>query len=286
MPSRSLLVALVLACVVLMIVDRAGAENSPVAPVRRVVGEVLGPAQAGVSKLLEPFVAIPGWLHTNASLRDRIGDLQADNRQLRADQHTAAYHAHRLAGLADLCAMATNTGYLLAPARVVGYGSAQDFSSTVTIDAGTDAGLRPDLTVLDGDGLVGRVLDVTSHTATVLLIVDTDSHVGAKVGATLENGFVDGKGGLAHSDPLELRLLDDTVLPQKGASVVTWGSESGRPYVAGIPIGEVTKVYQDLRAGTYRAVLRPYADFTSLTDVGVVVPSGGDHRVIEPGGCR
>ena len=41
MPSRSLLVALVLACVALMVVDRTSGDESPVAPVRRVVGEVL-----------------------------------------------------------------------------------------------------------------------------------------------------------------------------------------------------------------------------------------------------
>ena len=66
---------------------------------------------------------------------------------------------------------------------------------------------------------------------------------------------------------------------------MTWGSEGGAPYVSGVPIGEVSKVYEDLRAGTYRAVLEPYVDFTSLDDVGVVVPSGDDARVIEPGAC-
>ena len=174
--------------------------------------------------------------------------------------------------------MGTETGYSLAPARVTGYGSAQSFSSTVTIDAGTDSGLRPDMAVLNGDGLVGRILEVTSHTATVLLIVDPDSTVGGRVGTNMENGFVDGKGGLADDDPLELRLLDNTVTPQRGDAVVTWGSDGAGPYVAGVPIGEVSKVFQDLRAGTYRAVLEPYVDFTSLDLVGVVVPSGRRRR--------
>jgi len=47
----------------------------------------------------------------------------------------------------------------------------------------------------------------------------------------------------------------------------------------------VSKVYEDLRAGTYRAVLEPYVDFTALDLVGVVVPSGDDNRVIDPGAC-
>ena len=50
LPSRSLLVALVLACVALMVVDRTSGDESPVEPVRRVVGEVIGPAQAWVRR--------------------------------------------------------------------------------------------------------------------------------------------------------------------------------------------------------------------------------------------
>ncbi len=285
LPSRSLLVALVLACVALMVVDRTSGDESPVEPVRRVVGEVIGPAQAGVSNVLGPFVAIPGNLRTNDALRGALADDEARIEELENELRTSAYDANRLEGLQGLCEISTGTGYLLAPARVVGYGSAQSFSSTVTIDAGTDSGVHPDMTVLSGDGLVGRVIEVTSHTATVLLIVDPGSTVGGRVGDNLENGLVEGQGGLADGDPLSLDLIDHTVVPEKGQAVVTWGSERGAPYVAGVPIGEVSKVYEDLRAGTYRAVLEPYVDFTSLDDVGVVVPSGDDTRVIEPGAC-
>jgi rod shape-determining protein MreC len=285
MPSRSLLLALVLGAVVLMVVDSTSGESSPVSPVRRVVGEVFGPAEAAMSTVLEPVVAIPGALRTNDALREENADLVEQLAARDYDDNTAAYRAHRDADGADLCDTGTELGFLLAPASVVGYGSAQSFSSTVTIDAGTDAGVHPDMTVLNGDGLVGRVIEVTTHTATVLLIIDADSTVGGKVGTNLENGFVDGRGGLANGEPLDLRLVDNTVLPEQGDPVVTWGSEGTGPYVAGVPIGEVSRVYEDLRAGTYRAVLKPYVDFTSLGDVGVVVPTGDSGRVIEPGAC-
>lgn len=282
LPSRSLLVALVLACIALMVVDRTSGEESPVAPVRRVVGEVVGPAQAGVSQVLGPLVALPGNLRTNDALREENDELVARIDALEQDARKAGYEGNRIDEWGGLAEVATGSGYTLAPARVISYGSAQSFSSTVTISAGTDAGLRPDMTVLNADGLVGRILEVTSHTATVLLVVDAGSTVGGKVGDNMENGMVDGKGGLADGEPLELRLLDNTVVPVAGQAVVTWGSEGGAPYVAGVPIGEVAKVYEDLRTGTYRAVLEPYVDFTSLDLVGVVVPAGGS-GVIEPG---
>ncbi|KAA1426997.1 rod shape-determining protein MreC [Nocardioides antri] len=281
MPSRSLLVALVLACVALMVVDSTSGEESPVAPVRRVAGEVLGPAQAGVATVLAPIVGIPDALRTNADLREALAAAEADNKDKELELLRGPYDENRRDELLGLCRM-TDLGYALAPARVIGYGSAQSFSSTVTIDAGSDAGLRPDLTVLNADGLVGRILEVTSHTATVLLIVDAASSVGGRVGDNMENGMVDGRGGLADDAPLDLRLLDNTVVPERGQAVVTWGSEGGAPYVSGVPIGEVSRVYEELRLGTYRAVLEPYVDFTALDLVGVVVPSGGE-RVIEAG---
>lgn len=285
MPSRSLLLALVLACIALMVVDSTSGDDSPAAPVRRVAGEVLGPAQAGASAVLEPIVALPDALHTNADLRHDLAEAEARLADYRRAERTAPYRNGRLGDVGDLCAMATGLGFAVAPARVVGYGAAQSFSSTVTIDAGTDAGVAPDQTVFNGDGLVGRVLEVTSHTATVLLLIDADSTVGGRIGADFENGFVDGRGGLETGTPLELRLIDNTVMPRQGDAVVTWGSEGAGPYVAGVPIGEVARVYEDLRAGTYRATLEPYVDFTALGDVGVVVPDADEHRVIEPGAC-
>ena len=139
LPSRSLLVALVLACVALMVVDRTSGEESPVAPVRRVVGEVLGPAQAGTSSVLEPILGIPDVLRTNAALRADLDDAERAIDDYEEQQRTSSYDDNRLGEIQGLCQMATGTGYLLAPARVVGYGSAQSFSSTVTIDAGSDA---------------------------------------------------------------------------------------------------------------------------------------------------
>ena len=46
------------------------------------------------------------------------------------------------------------------------------------------------MTVLNNDGLVGRILRVTRTTATVLLIVDSDSIVGGRVGRTMDLGFL------------------------------------------------------------------------------------------------
>jgi rod shape-determining protein MreC len=156
----------------------------------------------------------------------------------------------------------------------------------VTIDAGTSSGVHADMTVLNSDGLVGRVVRTTRTTATVLLIVDTESVVGGRVGASLKVGFLRGRGGLGDHGVLDLQLVDQAAAPAKGDTIVTWGSQGGAPYVSGVPIGRVTAVYASLRESSHRAVIQPYVDFGALDLVGVVVPSGthSDRGVIEADG--
>ncbi|GEP36257.1 rod shape-determining protein MreC [Nocardioides szechwanensis] len=285
-PPRGLVVALLLACATLITLDYQGGNDSPVEPVRRVMGEVYGPVEVGVATAIRPVVSIPRWLRSQDSMRDEIDDLEAQNAELRQQVNTAGYDRNKLAEYDGLTAAAGSLGYALVPARVVGLGPSQSFSSTVTIDAGSRAGLRPDMTVVNNDGLVGRVLRVTRTTATVLLVIDADSVVGGRVGESMEIGMLHGRGVLGDEGRLDLELIDTSVVPNRGDTVVTWGSESGAPYVAGVPVGRIETVFSNVRDGSQRAVIAPFVDFGALDLVGVVVPSGtdSDRAVVEADG--
>ena len=285
-PSRALLVALLLACASLITLDYHGGPDSPMEPARRVAGEVFGPIEAGTTAALRPFTAVPDWFRSHGSMREEIHELEAENARLRSEAATSGYDRNRLEEFDGLTAAASSLGYALVPARVVGLGPSQSFSSTGTIDAGSRAGVHPDMTVVNNDGLVGRVLRVTSTTATVLLIVDADSVVGGRVGESMEVGFLHGRGILGDTGRLDLELVDDAEVPARHDTVVTWGSEGGAPYVSGVPVGRVTSVYSSLRETSQRAVIEPFVDFGSLDLVGVVVPSGStsDRSVIEADG--
>ncbi|GAA4374973.1 rod shape-determining protein MreC [Nocardioides caricicola] len=282
--SPGLLVALVLASLSLMALDSTA--GGPVDGARRAVGEVFGPVEVATATAVRPFTAVPDWFRTKDSLQEDLLELQAENSQLRSEVATQDYNRNRLAEYDGLTAAAADLGYSLVPARVVGLGPSQSFSHTVTIDAGSDAGLRPDLTVINNDGLVGRVLRVTRSTATVLLIIDTDSVVGGRVGESMEVGLLHGRGDLGSDGRLDLELFDDTAVPAKHDTVVTWGSEGGGPYVSGVPVGRVTSVYSSLRETSQRAVIEPFVDFGALDLVGVVVPAGtdSDRSVIDADG--
>ncbi len=283
--SRTAFVLLLLASFTVITLDARGGADSPLEPARAVVGNVIGPVESGAAAAVRPFRSIGGFFHTTGGLRHDVARLEAENAALRGRLATSAMARNRAAELDGLLRSSRETGYSLVPARVVAMGPAQSFSRTVTIDAGTSSGVRPDMTVLNNDGLVGRVLRADRSTATVLLIADRGSVVGGRLGASMKVGFLRGRGEVGGNARLDLDLVDSSATPARGDVVVTWGSKDGAPYVAGIPVGRVQAVYSSPRQLSKRAVIAPFVDFSSLDVVGVVVDdhATSDRTVIRAG---
>ena len=286
--SRRTLGLLLLAALTVITLDAKAGDSSPLDAVRSAVGSVVGPMEDVTASVTRPFADASGFFRTNESLRGDIATLSAENSRLRGQVAGEPLDRQRLAELDGLTRTAAETGYSLVAARVIAMGPVQSFSRTVTIDAGTSSGITKDMTVLNNDGLVGRVVQANASTATVLLIVDTESVVGGRLGTNLEIGFLRGRGSVGDTGRLALDLVDNAVEPSRDDVVVTWGSKNGVPYVSGIPIGRVESVISSPRQSSRRAVIRPFVDFTALDVVGVVVPAGtdGDRPVIEQGSAR
>ena len=275
-PKGPVLLALVLTCATVMTLDHVGGDDSPLEGPRRVVGEVLGPVESVASEAVGPLAAVPDYFRSRSSLRDEVQRLEKENADLRAENRTAGLDRNRLAEYDELAATASEAGRTVVAARVIAIGPAQSFSRTVTIDAGSSSGITPDLTVINRDGLVGRVLRVTRTTATVLLAADEESVVGARVSSSMELGFLGGTGDIGDHGRLSFELVDAGAVLNKGDVVTTWGSRGKGPYVTGVPVGEVVSVTSSPRETSLRAEVAPFVDFTSLDVVGVVVKAGTD----------
>jgi rod shape-determining protein MreC len=273
--SRAVLGLLLLAAVTIITLDaRGGSGSSPIDPLRSAVADVLGPVEDGATTAFKPITDLPGHFSNVNTLRRENASLQAANDELTARLRLAEPDADRAGELAGLTQLADTSHFTVVPAQVIAMGAAQSFSRTVTIDAGTSQGVVPDLTVVNADGLVGRVIRATRSTATVLLIIDAKSTVGGRLGDSMELGFLDGNGDLSAAGSLEMSLVDHHVSPRSGDVVVSWGSRNGAPYVAGVPIGQVTSVRSSPAELTQTATIRPYVDFSSL-DIVAVVTAGG-----------
>jgi rod shape-determining protein MreC len=142
----------------------------------------------------------------------------------------------------------------------------------VTIGAGSGDGIAANETVLNGDGLVGTVIGVTRSTATVQLATDVGATVGIRTAASGQIGALTGTAdSMTGTAPLKLTMFSATATLKPGDQLVTFGSVGGRPYVPGVPVGKVTTVTTKPGSLTPTALVRPFADFTGLGVVGVVV---------------
>ncbi|MFD5554591.1 rod shape-determining protein MreC [Streptomyces sp. NPDC127068] len=265
--SRLLLVLLIAIAFALITVDIRGGEDSPVDGARRAAATVLGPVENGVSSAVDPIGNAIAAVRDSGERHSRITTLERENAALKTRLGSDDRNRSRVRQLDSLLKKAGAGQYGVKAAEVIGIGAAQGFSWTVTIDAGARDGIERDMTVLNGDGLVGRVTTVGPGTATVLLANDPDFTVGTRMEKTDELGFTSGGG----DGPLRVDLLNGKSKVRKGDRLVTFGSAADKPFVPGVPVGEVVRVDPSGGDLTRTVYVKPYAGFTKLDIVGVVV---------------
>jgi rod shape-determining protein MreC len=259
--TRPVLVVLLIVAIALITIDFRDSGGSAADSLG---GRIFAPAEHAAGD-------VTGWFSGGGSGRATIAALQEQNDALRAELASAQVAGQDAARLAGILHLSINDRYRVVGATVIAAGG--DYSDTVTIGAGSGAGIAANETVLNGDGLVGTVVSVTRSTATVQLATDAGATAGIRMAGSGQIGALTGTadsmtGGTA---PLKLTLFSATATLKRGEQLVTFGSVGGRPYVAGVPVGRVTTVTTQPGSLTPTALVRPFVDFTGLGVVGVVV---------------
>ncbi|OKK07868.1 rod shape-determining protein MreC [Streptomyces sp. CB03234] len=265
--SRLLLVLLVAIAFALITVDIRGGEESPVDGARRAAATVFGPVENSVASAVNPVGNAIAAVRDSGDRHNRVAQLERENAALKAKLGSDDRNRSRVRELDNLLKKAGAGQYGIKAAEVIAIGAAQGFSWTVTIDAGSNDGIKRDMTVINGDGLVGRVTTVGPSTATVLLASDPDFTVGTRMERSDELGFATGQG----DRPLSVQLLNGKAKVKPGDRLVTFGSRADKPFVPGVPVGEVIRVDPSTGNLTRNIFVRPYVGFSKLDIVGVVV---------------
>ncbi|WP_405908566.1 MULTISPECIES: rod shape-determining protein MreC [unclassified Streptomyces] len=265
--SRLLLVLLIAIAFALITVDIRGGEDSPVDGARGAAATVFGPIENGVASAVDPVGNAIAAVRDSGERHDRIAQLEKDNAALKVKLGSDDRNSSRLTQLDKMLKTAGAGQYGIKGAEVIAIGAAQGFSWTVTIDVGSSDGITRDMTVLNGDGLVGRVTTVGPNTATVLLANDPDFTVGTRMESTDELGFASGQG----DQPFRVELLNGKAKIKNGDRLVTFGSQADKPFVPGVPVGVVSRVDPSGGDLTRTIYVKPYVSFTKLDIVGVVV---------------
>jgi rod shape-determining protein MreC len=260
--TRLLLIGLLLASLITITIDSRAGDRGPLAAMGRLGLAIVTPLQEGVSAMVRPI----GSFFSNVF---RAGTLQAENEQLEvtiARLRTQLQEYLELKRQRDelfrLVQLEEEVGIQGFGARVVAEGPS-NYEWTVIVDKGSADGVYDDMPVMSGSGLVGRVVQVGSGSAQVMLIIDPESRVTARLARSGEVGQLVG----SRDEDLRFVLLDPDVEVQPGELVVTSGYRLGDGTEAGvfppgIPIGEVSLVDND-PADLERVVsVRPFVDFT------------------------
>jgi rod shape-determining protein MreC len=267
--TRVVLGVLLVAALALITFDYRYGSSGPMTRLRQIGGSVFGNVERVTSVVTEPVVGLfvrSGSGGNNAT----VTALEKEVVQLRAQLSQEQLSKAEYQQLSQLLQLSGRGGYRIVAATVIAIG--QGYEQTVTLDAGSRDGVKPEETVLDGQGLVGTVTAVNAQTCTVLLATDATSVVGVTLANSGEIGWVTGPGkSRSESGLMRLQVLDANAVLSPGEQLVTSASISDRPYVPGVPVGVISKVENRAGSLTALALVRPYVDFTTLGVVGIVV---------------
>ncbi len=268
---RAVLALLVIVSFVLLTATFGQGSNG----LQRAVGTVFGPFEEGASRALKPARDLVNWF-------DETFEARGENKQLRAELEKA--RAEAIAGQAareENVQLRNVNGmrkvgiipdeYETVTGRVIAR-SPTLWTSTVTIDKGTSAGLEVGDPVINGDGLVGQISSAAGGNAQVQLISDPNSRVSGKVLPSGVQGIIQPEIG--NPEGLLLTFLDRAGTIKRGETVVTagWKAEGkASRFPPNLPIGEVTKAPLIDQEASQQVFLRPYMDVSRLDLLHVLI---------------
>ena len=259
--SRLLLVLLLVSSLFLITLDLRGVNLA--GSIRSGVANVFSPLENIASKIFSPIGNFTSDLKNFGQSKKKIEQLTKEVDLLKSEKILDQDTVGQLSQLRDVLDLAGRGGYKVVAAKVINRGSSATFKQTVTIDVGSSSGIEKNMTVISDSGLVGVVKSVTSSSAIVLLMSDPTFKIGVRIAGTQSIGVVSGQGGNSYL----LQLLDATGEIKKGDVLVARGSQDGKPFVPGVPVGTVTTVQSNASSITQNADV---VGISNLERIGVV----------------
>ena len=263
--ARLLLVILIVTSLFLITLDLRGVKV--IEGFKQGTQTVLSPFQRAGAVVLNPVKDFFSDVTHLGRTRGQIEKLEAENANLKIKLLNRKNADAQLKQLEDILDLAGMAGYKVLNAKVISHGSSQSFSQTITIDSGSNAGIKKNMTVLSQFGLAGVVKDVYPNSALIQLASDPAFKVGARIAGSQQIGILSGNGNRSGS----LQLLDNSTTVKVGDVLLARGSVANRPFVPGVPLGYVSQVSNSAGAVAQTAVVRYYTNFSTLGVVAVVV---------------
>ena len=273
---RAVVVTLVVVSLVLITISFRESSGGPLHGVQNTGAAVMKPFEVAANRVARPFRDAYSWFSSLTTARSENAKLKKEVEQLRQQYATAQTAENENASLKRLLHYEGGASfpkdYRAVNASVLARGTA-DVEERIIVSAGSGQGVRVNDPVVTSDGLIGRVTRVAHGLSSVTLLTDPTSAVAASDLTSKAYGLIQhGPGG-------GTQLVFDRVSKDKvvndGDYVVTAGTQlASLPdiYPRGILIGRVTSVYQNNVDEFKHVQVQPFADFSSLDSVAILVP--------------
>ena len=266
-PAKYILLALSVICIIMMALSYA--TDIMNGPPEAIAGYTVIPFQKGISY-------VGNWLFDRSESLKELESLREENEELKktVDELTIRINdlttdKYELAELRQLMSLDERySDYPTVGARVIGK-DAGNWYSTFLIDKGSNDGIKVNMNVMAGSGLVGIVTSVGPNWATVRSSIDDESNISAMVLNTSDTMIVTGDLEMYANGSIkftELRDDDNAVSP--GDQIVT--SQISSKYLPGISIGYIKEINNDSNNLTKSGYITPVVDFEHLDIVLVV----------------
>ena len=264
--SRYILIALTAIC--LIFISTSFFTDKLVAPLRDAVSIVVVPLQKGMNNLglwtydkYTTLQEISVVLDENKELKSKVDDLTEENNQLRQD----TYELSRLRELYELDEK--YPGYTKVGARIIEV-TTDNWSKAFKVDKGSDDGIKKDMNVIAGGGLVGIVADVGKNYSIIKTVVEDNNSVSGMLIDTNDTCIVEGDIELSDSGLIKLTHFKSDITVRDGDKIVT--SNISDKYLQGILIGYAKDVEPDSNNLTQSGYLVPAVDFNNLQEVLII----------------
>ena len=272
--SKYILIGLSVFCILL--IGITSFKDGFLNPLRSGVGYVLSPIQSGVNRVgtslyngISNYSTLHSAMAEKQALQDRIDALVEENSRLQSEQ----FELQRLRELYQLDQ--DYMQYEKVAARVIAKDSGNWFQ-IFRINKGSNDGIKENMNVIAGGGLVGIVTDVGANYATVRSIIDDASRVSCMSMRSGDNCIVSGDLTLFQEGLLGLDHVKKEADIQEGDKIVT--SNISDVFLPGILVGYATELTTDSNNVTKSGQIVPVAEFDNLQEVLVItqLKDGGE----------
>ena len=197
----------------------------------------------------------------NEALKEQIANMEDAARKADATERENARLRNQLSF------RETHETYDEVDAYIIGW-SSTDWSNTVTINRGSNAGIEENMVAITDVGeVVGLVTQVGPNFAVVKTVLDSTLEISATITTSGYNGMVSGGYIEGNEKFLQMDYLPSSSIIRNKDQVVTSGSTV---YPRGLILGHVVDAgFKETGVAKY-AVLEPAADISSLEQIFIV----------------